>query len=194
MGSGDEERYLDPNPIHKLLINNFLKVIADTVDSLNCRKILDVGCGEGFVTEKISRKGRNIIGIDICKEKIEKAKKRVKNAKFYVGDVYHLPFKPNFFDLVIATEMLEHLEDPNHALSNIKVVTSKYFLTSVPNEPLYTFTNLIRLRYLNRWGSHKEHIHKWNTSSFTKMVSEYFKIIEVKKPFPHIVVLCEKLE
>lgn len=71
-------------------------------------KTLDVGCGNS----RYSRYFPNNIGFDI----IESRKVDV------VGDVHSLPFKNDSFDAVLATEVLEHLIEPQHAINEMKRV------------------------------------------------------------------------
>ena len=73
--------------------------------------ILDVGCGNGYLLKKLKNLGfKNLYGIDISKKNIESAKD--KGVKCIYGDVSKkVPFNDNFFDIVIAVAVLEHLLD-----------------------------------------------------------------------------------
>lgn len=73
--------------------------------------ILDVGCGAGFPVDKfLSEKGFRIIGIDISKEMIKKAKKNVPEAKFKIMSMYNLKFPVKKFDAIICFFAILHLE------------------------------------------------------------------------------------
>ncbi|MFB0920436.1 MAG: methyltransferase domain-containing protein [Oscillospiraceae bacterium] len=69
--------------------------------------ILDSGCGEGWYTEgiydalKSARKAPNIAGIDISKEAVRLASKRLRNAEFAVASAYHLPLAAESVNIVI---------------------------------------------------------------------------------------------
>ncbi len=69
--------------------------------------ILDSGCGEGWYTEGIYNvlksygKAPNIAGIDISKEAVRLASKRLKSAEFAVASAYHLPLAEESADLVL---------------------------------------------------------------------------------------------
>lgn len=81
-------------------------------------KILDLGCGTGAFTERFSKMGLHVTGIDISKNSIAKARKKVKKAKFIVADITKLPFKSNSIDIVCFSEVLHHF--PNNAVAAIK--------------------------------------------------------------------------
>jgi len=73
-------------------------------------KLLDIGLGCGFF-EKIIKKEKpkiNLYGIDISKSAIKKIKQNSIGV-FKIGSVLEIPFKQNFFDVVIALEVLEHI-------------------------------------------------------------------------------------
>jgi len=85
--------------------------------------VLDVGCGDGIQAERISEKNK-VIGIDISRIRIQRARRRVPKAAFIVGDLYHLPFKENIFDVLTLEEVIEHLHKPKKALLELKRVTT----------------------------------------------------------------------
>ena len=81
------------------------------------KKVLMVGCGTGFSACYLARKiGCEVVGIDIAKLSIEKAKERARRqgvsdrAKFRVGDAYALPFEAGTFDAVITEFVSQFLE------------------------------------------------------------------------------------
>ena len=86
------------------------------------KKVLMVGCGTGFSACYLAKKiGCEVVGIDIAKLSIEKAKERARRqgvserAEFRVGDAYALPFKAGTFDAVI-TEFVSQFLDRGRAL------------------------------------------------------------------------------
>ena len=95
-------------------------------------------------------------------------------------------------DLVVCCEVLEHLNDPDAALDCVHGVTGKYCLMSVPREPLWRALNLARGRYLSSLGNTPGHIRHWSSRSFLRFVSRRFKVLEVRRPIPWTMVLCEK--
>ena len=108
------------------------------------------------------------------------------------GTIYALPYKDNSFDLIICSEVLEHLEHPDKALEELQRVSKKYVALSVPNEPIFMISNFLRGKNWSRWGNDIEHINHWSTRKFAKFVSKEFSIVEVKRSFPWTIVIAKK--
>ncbi|HSX10022.1 MAG TPA: class I SAM-dependent methyltransferase [Candidatus Saccharimonadales bacterium] len=180
--------------LQKFLINNFYIVLINEIKSLKPTSILDAGCGEGFTLSRLEQQniGKNLEGIDFLEKAIKIGKKLHPKLKLRQGDIYKLPYRDNQFDLVICTEVLEHLEDPEKALKELKRITKKYCVISVPNEPLFMFGNFIRGKNFKRWGNDIEHINHWSTNAFIKFVSKEFKVKDVKTPLPWTMVTLQK--
>ena len=95
--------------------------------------------------------------------------------------------------MVICTEVLEHLENPELALMELKRVSKKYILLSVPNEPFFMLANLLRGKNISRWGNDIEHINHWSFWSFQSFIkSKGVNIAKKFFPFPWTIVLVLK--
>ncbi len=107
-------------------------------------RILDLGCGLGKLTKAIkkNRPDLEIYGCDISREAIKKAKKDSQKVHFRVGSSDCLPYKENFFDAVFARHVLEHLEEIDLMMSEVKRVLKKkgnfYSITPLEGSP-FTF-------------------------------------------------------
>ena len=95
------------------------------LDGLNC---LDVGCGGGILSEKLKRLGANVTGIDASKSSIDIAKEHAKNSRLKINykcittsKLLHIYEQKavNKFDIVIASEVIEHVYDRKKFLSDI---------------------------------------------------------------------------
>jgi SAM-dependent methyltransferase len=91
---------------------HFLKQLRLT--DLSDRKILDVGCGSGgFLREfvKYGAKPKNLYGIDLLEERIEKARELNPNIDFRCGDASNLPYEDHFFDIVMQFTVFTSILD-----------------------------------------------------------------------------------
>lgn len=87
-----------------------IELIFDVVKQIRPKRILDYGCGAGWLTKILSH-DNGIIGIDVSIHLIESAKRlSTKQSEFLVGDCMNLPFQDGTFDLVVGMGVLHHLQ------------------------------------------------------------------------------------
>ncbi len=189
------EKHTTKNPIGKVFLNNFLNTVVKTIRPLNIDSVLDVGCGEGFTLARLKKEkiGKSYEGIEYDDNAIELGKKLYPTLVIKKGDIYKLPYKDNSFDLVICTEVLEHLENPKKAYRELIRVSRKYILLSVPNEPFFTIQRMARFQNILHLGAHPEHIQHWTLFAFTKFVKvRDVKLVTRKFPIPWTMVVVKK--
>ena len=105
------------------------KVAEDIVSYYNLKsksKILDVGCGKGFLVKDLCDIDMDAYGIDISEYAIKNSPEDIKN-RLKIGSAEVLPYKNNYFDLVISINTLHNLkrEDCKTAIREIVRVTKK---------------------------------------------------------------------
>lgn len=83
-------------------------------------KILNVGCGLCQILRKISTR-HEFVGVDIDERSVEECRRRYQatGARFEMCGPRHLPFADASFDIVFATEVVEHTEDPAAWLAEV---------------------------------------------------------------------------
>lgn len=182
-------KYESKNPILKILMKQFLRSIENFVYGST---ILDVGCGEGYVTYHLhkQRPHAEITGIDSSKEIIELAKKLHPGINFEVASAEKIPFPDKSFDTVVASELLEHLPDPSIAIKECSRVSRELVIFSVPREPYFRLANLLRLKYLNRLGNTPGHLNNWNSSKFKELLNKHFDNVKITTPSFWTIAQC----
>jgi len=97
-------------------------------------RILDVGCGSGWYTEKLSRCGE-VTGIDLSEVAVATATARFPHLTFQQGNFCTMDLPPEHFEVVIAQEVFDHVEDQVAFLERVSfVLKSKgYFVLSCTN-------------------------------------------------------------
>ena len=95
----------------------------------NVASVLDVGCGRGKLSDALHERFRRVVSVDLNFERLLGLKNACCQA-----DLFDLPFADGCFDLVLCSEVLEHLEEKaqESALSEIARVASRYLFVSVP--------------------------------------------------------------
>lgn len=89
--------------------------------------ILDVGCGSGWIAKSLIPKGKKVVSLDVSKLNPLKVHNQIRNESHFpfVADSFKLPFKDNSFDCVIASEVIEHVYEPDKFLEELFRVVSK---------------------------------------------------------------------
>lgn len=77
--------------------------------------VLEIGCGEGYISDILQKKGNRIVAFDYSKEAIGKAKQRNDKVKFIVSDFKEFSYDKKF-DYIIMTEVFEHLDLPDEVV------------------------------------------------------------------------------
>lgn len=98
--------------------------------------VLEIGCGTGEMSKRLSSSGASIIATDVAPELIRFAKDTIKhrNLNFQVADATKLPFPDNYFDVVLGRSILHHV-NLAQCVTEIKRVlkVSGRFIFSEPN-------------------------------------------------------------
>jgi len=114
-------------------------------------RILDLGCGTGFNYPVLSRFGK-VYSVDIDKRALESCKRK-GIPRLLCGDAEKIPFSDNFFDIVVAIELLEHIPDDRKAVGEVKRVMKKgglFIFTSPAHKFLWSSDDVLahhRRRY-----------------------------------------------
>ena len=106
-------------------------------------KILDIGCGMGRILHEVGKfTNAQLYGIDISWNAIKEAKKRYPQIDFKVADAEYLT---GDYDLIINSQTLEHVNDPEKIINNMEICGKRVFIT-VPY-PKSSLDNGVKLHY-----------------------------------------------
>lgn len=120
------------------LLDNFYKgflgvtrsgMNKEFLDSIEINNMLEVGCNIGNQLNMLQSQGyKNLYGIDIQSNAVEKAKQLTKGINIVEGSIFDIPFKDNYFDVVYTAGVLIHISpnDIEKAMREIYRTSKKY--------------------------------------------------------------------
>lgn len=187
-------KYENQNVIAKWLLKRFFLEVKATIDSLpeECN-VLEVGCGPGESSLRLASMmgGRHFEVSEYEQAIVDYHLDNQFPIKIIQESVYSLNREDNQFDVVVALEVLEHLEDYQLALREMCRVAAKKIIVSVPNEPVWRLLNLARGSYWGGLGNTPGHINHWSPTAFVRLLSGYGVCEMVKKPLPWTIVVLD---
>lgn len=132
-------------------------VLTENVLSyLPCKiRVLDLGCGDGYLSYLLTKRGSAVVGIDVSSSRIVFAHGKCSTADFVVADGRCLPFCSRIFDSVVCCEVFEHV--PNYQL----IIGEMYRVTRNGGTSVVTVVNRM-----------KEHVHSFNEQKICGSLSD----------------------
>jgi SAM-dependent methyltransferase len=187
------DKYGSTNPVVRRLMATFERTLNELFEHADPQSLLDVGCGEGVLTEQWARRlgDRRVVGIDLDDPQLhaEWAKRTAPNLEYRVMKAENLPFSNDAFDTATAIEVLEHVPDPEHTVAEMARVAERWLIVSVPREPLWRGLNMARGAYLRQLGNTPGHMNHWSKRSFVSLLSRHGEVVEARSPFPWTMLL-----
>ena len=187
------DKYGSTNPAVRRLMAGFHGTLDELWAKAAPRSLLDVGCGEGVLTEQWAESlgESRVVGIDLDDSKLRaewEARQR-PNLEFRAEEATRLPFADGEFDVATAIEVLEHVPDPEATVAEMARVAERWVLVSVPREPLWRGLNVARGAYWLTLGNTPGHVNHWSKRSFTRMLSRHGSVVQARSPFPWTMLL-----
>lgn len=149
--SGYWERIYQTGDVQGEIYRDRAEAILNWVDSLQLparAAVLEIGCGAGFLSVALARRGLSVCATDSVETMVDTARRHVADAgasemiDLAVADVNHLPYETGSFDLVIAVGVVPWLERPEDAIQEMARVLS------VGGHLIFTADNWARLNHL----------------------------------------------
>ncbi len=127
-----------------LILPNLLRIVAPAPGM----KVLEVGCGDGYVANALHEAGAEVEGSDVAASMVAQAKEANPKIRWYVASADNLSFaKNNFYDKVVVVLALQNIENINGAISEAsRVLKSGGELVVVLNHPAF------RIPKKSSWG------------------------------------------
>ena len=186
------DKYGSRNPVVRRLMAGFDRGLLGLLDHIPApRQVLEVGCGEGHVTARLVAwfPDAHVVGTDRSPAVLAKARELHPEITFREQEVYDAAASGPW-DLVVACEVLEHLDDPARGLDAIARASSGHVLVTVPREPLWRVLNMARGRYWNALGNTPGHVQHWSRGAMLRFVRTQLEVVDTRAPLPWTQVLA----
>lgn len=150
----------------------------------NYSRLLDIGYGSGVLFPELSLRAKQVFGLEIHgKEKLIRhmlEKEKISNVILKKGSVYEIPFENNYFSCVVSVSVLEHLDDLDKAMLEVKRVLEK------GGEAIFSFPirNLLTDSFFWLAGYNPKRIHPSTHIDILNKAKKYFSIENTLK-FPN---------
>lgn len=166
------------------------------------KTIVDIGCGEGILLEKIVQRftQKTAIGIDASIENVSICK--THNLKVYAGSVYELPLDDSSCDCVLFIEVIEHLDDPEKAIKEIYRVLNKdgKLILLFPHDSMFKLVRILTFKYKEAFYD-AGHVRQFNPKDMERMLETASFRVLLKKNLPfylwmislHCLIVAKKL-
>jgi 2-polyprenyl-3-methyl-5-hydroxy-6-metoxy-1,4-benzoquinol methylase/glycosyltransferase involved in cell wall biosynthesis len=168
------ERYL-PWLEEPLIGYEHLHRYAYVTQFVSRKKVLDLACGEGYGSRLLAGTAESVVGLDIDENAVRHARNRYtrNNLQFKQGSITDIPIDgQNAFDVIVCFEALEHIQDHDKLLTEVKRLLTKegLFIVSTPNKWAYSDEP----KYENPF-----HVHELYLDEFTELFQKYFKQFKI---------------
>lgn len=183
------ERIMYGRPHQDTRFDAVLEVAALVASRFVC---LEVGCAEGKMTERLATMFSYVEAIDISRIAISRAP-RLPNVTYQVGDIENWRFHGQHYDLIVISEVLEHLREPEKVLAELGQ-RATFVLASVPtNEDANERTfNLDLLGNEQRAGDAAGHIHATRRQTLMNWLAQAgMVVVEEREVSPSTIVLAQ---
>lgn len=135
------------------------------------KRVLDAACGTGYGSAALAEAATFVAALDISEEAVEAAARayRLPNLTFLAARAEQMPFRDATFELIVAFEVIEHLEDWRALLEEARrlLAPGGQFIVSTPNRHYYAETRA-------RSGPNPYHVHEFDYTEFRAALSEFF--------------------
>lgn len=144
-----------PAPFHRR------RMICDVLKKIGANSVLDVGCGNGALLSQLrKRMPLACTGVDLSEAVLSNNRKRFPQIQFYPLDISRAALSAKF-DVVICSEVLEHIVDVDSALSNLCRMCGRYLLITVPRGPVFPIDKAMG------------HVHHFTKDSLTQLLTSH---------------------
>lgn len=179
------------NALYQGVLARYLDRMAHHVRRLLSTRVLDAGCGEGYVYRGLRERGLRAAwdGVDVSEGAIRFAAARNPECAWQVGDLRAMALASASADLVLCSQVLEHIPQPERVRDELARVSSRWLLVSVPLEPL--FRSVCALTVATGVGEDPGHVNFWTPPAFRNFLRPVGRLAHWEWTFVYQIALVE---
>ena len=148
--SADHPSYSNWKKYHLEAVKRGFEIVELLVSKgvyLKGRRVLDVGCGTCGPYVALKYSGSEVVGLDLFKDSLKVGKARIANdgfdANLVVASAQHLPFKEDWFDIVLFSDVIEHTQSPIDCVKQISYVLKRDGVIFGTGPNIFSFLNFL---------------------------------------------------
>jgi 2-polyprenyl-3-methyl-5-hydroxy-6-metoxy-1,4-benzoquinol methylase len=140
----------EPTPAHDYILPAIIRLLSEGKPL----RILDAGCGNGFLAGQLSAMGHQVVGVDISADGVNIARQRYPQIPFFIASLYEdLRSIATDVDLIISSEVIEHLYFPKIFINRMRMLirTGGHIILTTP---YHGYLKNLAISLMNAWDAH----------------------------------------
>ncbi|MBI4681487.1 MAG: class I SAM-dependent methyltransferase [Nitrospirae bacterium] len=164
----------------RLRVKHILKILS----AMKGKRILDVGCEGGYVSQKLMGTGADVVSFDICFDALKYFRNKTKNSHSESTPLqafaHAIPLKDESVDAIVCTEVIEHAPYPDAIIKELSRVIRKggKIILTFPNEKLRKKVyGIVSLFGINTEIEKDVTMFQYHSEELESICSKYFEVI-----------------
>ena len=185
-------KHTHPIALYQCSTFRYLQRLYALFRRTRARSVLEVGCGEGFVLDFLMKRQpeAHYTGVDLSAGAVAMARRiTAPGIDYACGHGARLPFASGTFDLVVLSEVLEHVPLPEPVLQEALRLSRGRVLISVPLEPY--FQGLSNLLVRLKLGRNPGHVNFWTAGRFRRWLAQHADVTHYERCDLYQLALCD---
>ncbi len=157
--------------------------------------LLDVGCGSGWLAAAVLPRGHRVVSMDISTVNPIRALQKLPSERHFglVADAMQLPFVPELFDAIVASEVIEHVKNPAAFIESLlsRLKPGGRMVVTTPYDEKIQYCLCI---HCNKPTPHSAHLHSFTPRKLLSLLPENLRAAAKAVGFANNYLLKSRLQ